>query len=242
MDTSIGKDSQISSRLIARLNLNNRVKLLGGAFLIGLAALLIFRPILFPPAGVPLYPWASDTLGHMLKVDYLGENLTQGIFNPRLLPDWYMGMQFMRYYPPLPYFLIAGLQFVFPASFAAANWFIMLCALAGGLSWLLFRRWIGLLPTIAGGILFLYLPDNLRVALAEGNLPRVLAVALLPVMVYLLLRSIGESGTIWHRSGLALCFMALVLSHAMMPAIYAVCCGLIIALIWLKRTTPYRPA
>lgn len=80
MDTSIGKDSQISSRTIARLNLNNRVKLLGGAFLIGLAALLIFRPILFPPAGVPLNPWASDTLGHMLKVDYLGEHLTQGIF------------------------------------------------------------------------------------------------------------------------------------------------------------------
>jgi len=242
MDTSIGKDSQISSRLIAGLNLNNRVKLLGGAFLIGLAALLIFRPILFPPAGVPLNPWASDTLGHMLKVDYLGENLTQGIFNPRVLPDWYMGMQFMRYYPPLPYFLIAGLQFVFPTSFAAANWFIMLCALAGGLSWLLFRRWIGLLPAIAGGILFLYLPDNLRVALAEGNLPRVLAAALLPVMVYLLLRSIGESGTIWHRVGLALCFMALVLSHAMMAAIYAVCCGPIIALIWVKRTTPYRPA
>jgi len=242
MDTSIGKDSQISSRLIARLNLNNRVKLLVGAVLIGVAALLIFRPIRFPPARVPLYPWASDTLGHMLKVDYLGDNLTQGIFNPRVFPDWYMGMQFMRYYPPLPYFLIAGLQFVFPESFAAANWFIMLCALAGGLSWLLFRRWIGLLPAIAGGILFLYLPDNLRVALAEGNLPRVLAAALLPVMVYLLLRSIGENGTIWHRLGLALCFMALVLSHAMMAAIYAACCGLIIALIWVKRTTPYRPA
>lgn len=242
MDTSIGKDNRISSRLIDRLKIKSSVQLLGGAFLIVLAALLVYRAILFPPPGVSLNPWASDTLGHLLKVEYLSENLAQGILFPRVFPDWYMGMQFMRYYPPLPYFILVALQFVTPDSFAAANWFIMLCALAGGLSWLLFRRWIGLIPAILGGILFLFLPDNLRVALAEGNLPRVLAIALLPCVVYLLLRSIGEAGTIWHRLGLAVSFMVLVLSHAMMAAIYAMCCGLIIVFIWVKRTAPMKPA
>ena len=151
MDTSISKDSQSSSIFFTKLKVNSSVKLLGGVLLIGLAALFVFRAILFPPAGEILNPWASDTMGHLLKVEYLGENLSQGNLYPKVFPEWYMGMQFMRYYPPLPYFLLVGLQLFSPNSFAAANWFIMLCALAGGLSWLLFRRWIGLLPAILGG-------------------------------------------------------------------------------------------
>jgi uncharacterized membrane protein len=237
MDTSLGNQTQVNRKFITNLDINNTIKLLGGAFLIILAALVIYRDILFQPIGASLTPWGSDTMGHLLKVEYLRENLGQGIVFPKLLPDWYMGMQFMRYYPPLPYFLLVGLQYFVPNAMAAANWFIMLCALAGGLSWLFFRRWIGLLPAICGGILFLFLPDNLRVALAEGNLPRTLATALLPLMVFLLLSSIEESGTIWHRIGLALCFMMLVLTHVMMAAIYAVCCGLLITLIWVKQTS-----
>ena len=219
------------------MNISRSIKVIGAAFIIGFAALLIYRLILFPPAGSSLYPWASDTQGHLLKVEYLGENLNQGILSPQILPDWYMGMQFMRYYPPLPYYLLVGLEFFTPNSIYTANWFIMLCALAGGLSWLLYRRWIGLFPALLGGILFLFLPDNVRVAMSDGNLPRVLATALLPITIYLFLRTLEETGTIWHRIGLALCFALIVLSHAMMAAIFAVCCGLIVLLILLKRTT-----
>ena len=224
------------------MNFKNWFKVSGAILLIICAALLIYRAILFPPVGSPLYPWASDTQGHLHKVEYLRGNLDQGIFSPQILPNWYMGMQFMRYYPPLPYYLLVILQFLTLNSISAANWFIMLCALGGGLSWLLYRRWIGLLPAMLGGILFLFLPDNIRVAMAEGNLPRVLATALLPLTIYLLLRSLEKTGTLWHRFGLALCFAVVVLSHAMMAAIYAVCCGLILLFVWLKRTTTLQGA
>ena len=219
------------------MNIRYWLKITGAILIIICAALLIYRTILFPPAGAQLYPWASDTQGHLLKVEYLRGNLDQGILSPGILPDWYMGMQFMRYYPPLPYYLLVILQYFTLNSISAANWFIMLCALGGGLSWLLYRRWIGLLPALLGGVLFLFLPDNIRVAMAEGNLPRVLATALLPLTVYLLLRSLEKTGTLWHRFGLALCFAVIVLSHAMMAAIFAVCCGLIALLIWLKQST-----
>ena len=242
MDTPLGTETGFVNRLFSKLKLNSAVQLAGGVFLIVLAALLVFRVILFPPAGVSLNPWASDTMGHLLKVEYLSESLRQGFFYPKVFPDWYMGMQFMRYYPPLPYFMLAGLQQVTPKMVLAANWFIAVCALAGSLSWLFFRRWIGLLPAVLGGILFLFLPDNLRVGFAEGNLPRVLATALLPVVIYLLLRSLEKTGTTWHRLGLGLCFAAIVLSHAMMAAIYALCCGLIIAFIWVKNTGYVRQA
>jgi uncharacterized membrane protein len=225
-----------------KVNFKNWFKVAGAILLIICAALLIYRAILFPPMGSSLYPWASDTQGHLHKVEYLRGNLDQGIFSPQILPNWYMGMQFMRYYPPLPYYLLVLLHYLTLNSISAANWFIMLCALGGGLSWLLYRRWIGLLPAMLGGILFLFLPDNIRVAMAEGNLPRVLATALLPLTIYLLLRSLEKTGTIWHRFGLALCFAVVVLSHAMMAAIYAVCCGLILLFVWLKRTTTLQRA
>ena len=208
------------------------IKIAGGIFAIGFVACFVYWGVLYPPAIEPLYPWASDTLGHVLKVDYLGDNLDQGISYPDILPDWYMGQQMMRYHPPLPYYLLVVLSAFLPSSVSAANWFIVLCAFVGGLSWLLYRRWIGLLPAILGGILFLFLPDNLRVAFAEGNLPRVLATAIMPVLVYFLLRSLEGSGSIWHRVGLALCFTLVVLSHAMMAAIFAIFCTLLVIMLW----------
>ncbi|HWQ15169.1 MAG TPA: 6-pyruvoyl-tetrahydropterin synthase-related protein, partial [Roseiflexaceae bacterium] len=90
-----------------------------------------------------------------------------------------------------------------------------------------YRRWLGLGPATLGGGLFIVLPDNLRVALAEGNLPRTLATALLPLAVFLLLRALEPDGAPRHRAGLAMCLALIVLCHAMMAAIYAVCCALV---------------
>lgn len=224
------------------MNVGDRPRFIVSVLFVALAALLAYRGILFPPAGDPAYPWASDTLGHVLKVEYLQQNAARGIFYPHLFPAWYLGIQMLRYYPPLPYYLLLGLAWIIGDPVTAVNWFIALCALAGGLAWLPFRRWLGWLPAAAGGALYTFLPDNVRIALAEGNLPRVLTVVLLPLAVYFLLRALEESGTRWHRLGLALCFAALVLSHAMIAAIYAVCCALLIGLCWLARATAWRRA
>ncbi|MBU0492720.1 MAG: hypothetical protein KKA73_07930 [Chloroflexi bacterium] len=212
------------------------------ALLIALVALFAYRGILFAPAGEPAYPWASDTLGHVLKAEYLQQNLAQGVLYPDFFPDWYMGLQMLRYYPPLPYYLLVALAYVTNNAVTAANWLIALCALAGGLAWLPYRRWMGWAPAVAGGALYIFLPDNVRVALAEGNLPRVLATALLPLAVYCLLRTLEDTGGIRHRLGLALCLAAVVLCHAMMAAIYAVCLALLAGLCWLARTTSLRRA
>jgi uncharacterized membrane protein len=99
----------------------------------------------------------------------------------------------------------------------------MLCALVGGQSWLLYRRWVGLPMAALGGALFMILPDNLRVGLAEGNLPRALATALLPAAFYALLRALEPDGRRRHLLALTGIFATLVMCHAMMAAIYAVC-------------------
>lgn len=219
-----------------------RKHLLIAAALLCLLAIAIFFPLL-GPGGAGRYPWGSDTLGHVLKSEYLGERLRAGALFPELMPDWYMGTQVLRYYPPLPYYLLVAIGWPLGDAVVAASWMLMLCALLGGLSWLPYRRWIGLWPAALGGALFMLLPDNLRVGLAEGNLPRALATALLPAAVYALLRALGPDGRRRHLLALSAIFAALVMSHAMMAAIYGVL-AFALALLWAiaDQSTPARAA
>lgn len=189
-----------------------------------------------------LYPWGSDTLGHALKVEYFLQELAKGHLYPDLLPAWYLGLQMLRYHPPLPYYLLAGLTVVLGNSIRAVNLFIVLCAWAGGASWMLFRRWIGWWPALVGGLLFVILPDNVRVALAEGNLPRVLATALLPLTFYCLLASLRPDAGRLPRVGLVLGFTTLTLSHVMMAAIYAACLSSWVLAAWGWRRAGLRQA
>ncbi|MBN1580845.1 MAG: hypothetical protein JXA89_09100 [Anaerolineae bacterium] len=219
----------------AKATLVQCAQTVGSIALIALVTLYVYRHILFPPAGIQLYPWASDTLGHVIKAEYLAQQVAEGHYYPDLFPGWYVGVQMLRYYPPLPYYLLIAIDALTGNSIAAANWFIAVCALGGGLSWLLYRRWLGWLPATIGGALYAFLPDNVRVALAEGNLPRTLAMALLPLAVYFLLRGLEPDGKYRHRLMLSLCFATIVLCHAMMAAIYAACCALLALLYWAWR-------
>ncbi len=207
---------------------------------ITLATAGLYYKTLFRSDG--LYPWASDGLSHVMKAAYVQDELAQGVIFPEFFPDWYFGAQVLRYYPPLPYYALVtlgeGLGIPLPN---ATAWLIALCAWFGGLSWLLYRRWIGWLPATLGGTLFLMLPDNLRVAFAEGNYPRVLTTALIPLLVYLALRSLEEDSPWWAQAGMVLGMAVTVLNHAMLAAIHAVAITLLVFGLWLgKKTTIWR--
>lgn len=211
-----------------------------GLLLVGAASASMYAPLLNPTAGQALFPWASDTLGHVLKVQYLQQQTAQGIWYPNLMPQWYMGLQVFRYHAPLPYYILWVLADVVGDAVLTANLFIVLCAFLGGVSWLLFRRWVGWAPAIAGGVLYTVLPDNVRVGLAEGNLPRVLAAALLPLWTYLLLCSVEGPRRPWYRLGLALSTSVIVLTHAMMAAIFTIGGAVLVLWLWLFGKTHMR--
>jgi uncharacterized membrane protein len=206
---------------------------LGFGIFLCVLTIWLYREILFAPAG--MIPWGSDTLGHVLKAEYLRRSIENGIYYPNIFPGWYMGLQMLRYHPPLPYYLLVLIFGLTTDMVKASAWFIALSAFGGGLTWVLYRRWLGWLPALLGGVLFLFLPDNLRVALAEGNLPRVLATALFPLAVYFVLRLLDTPRRPFFILALAVTFTLILLSHAMMAAIYAVCCALLVILLWLFR-------
>ncbi len=212
----------------------SRLRLLLAAAIIVAVAVVVYRQVVFPPDPAVRYPWSSDTWGHLIKAEYLLEQVRQGHWYPDLFPYWYSGQQMLRYYAPLPYYILMALLLVTGDVFTAGNWFLFLAALAGGLSMLLFARWHGLGWATVGGVLLVLLPDNLRVAFAEGNLPRVLAAALLPAAFYFLLDLLSSSRPrAYSFLGLAGLVSLIVLSHAMMGAIFSACMVLFALVYWV---------
>jgi len=203
------------------------------AVIITAAALLLFWGLLFPRDPEVIYPWSSDAWGHLIKAEYLQEQIELGNYYPDLFPAWYSGQQMLRYYAPLPYYALVGILDLTGDIWAAGNLFMVLCALLGSLSFLLFARRIGLFWAVAAGILFLMLPDNLRVMFAEGNLPRVLATGLLPLAFFFLLNLVERGGRRRDFVGVVVVMGLVVLSHAMMAAIFVLGLGMYVVVYWL---------
>jgi len=201
--------------------------------------LWFFSPLILLALTIPVYapilfssglPWGSDTLGHLMKVTYLDQQVRAGNFYPNIFPGWYLGIHLFRYYPPLPYYLLLPLYWL--SGLAAASQFTAACAWLGSLAVLLFSRWLGRPAAFLAAALFLIAPDHLRVALAEGNLPRALATAFFPLTLYFLLRLLESPARRWQIL-LALAFTLTVLTHAMLAAIAAVTLGLVAVLAWI---------
>ncbi len=220
---------------------NDWLLFLVGILWITLATAAIYSKVLSHTNG--LYPWASDGLSHVMKAAYVQEEFSQGVIYPEFFPYWYFGAQVLRYYPPLPYYAIVLLSALFQTSLiGGTSWLIALCAWIGGLSWLLYHRWIGWTAAIGGGTLFLFLPDNIRVAFAEGNYPRMVTTALIPLLIYFVLRIQEDDSPLWSQAGLIISMALVVLSHAMLAAIYAVTITIFVGILWLGKATTLRRA
>jgi uncharacterized membrane protein len=237
----ISGGKSIASLFENQTSLNQNLLWGGTGFLvIILFGLWQYRQILFIPNLNELYPWGNDALNHVMKMVDLRENIANGVFYPEFFPNWYLGVQLLRYYPPVSYYLLAGLYMLVGQPTLAVAWFIVLTAIIGGLSWLLFHRWIGRIPAILGGMLFMILQDNVRVALVEGNYPRSVTTAIIPLLGYFLVRLLENEQSVGLKLGLAGVFAIDVLGQPQLAAIYAVCSALIAGLAFIFKQTSWR--
>lgn len=188
------------------------------ALCIAATALLAYLKLLSAPPH-KMYPWGSDTWGHLFKAEFLYAEIKDGRPFPSFFAWWYNGCPLFRYWAPLPYYALVFFRALSGSIFTAANHFIFTCALAGGLSWLVLTPRMGLLPATFCGIIWSIWPDNARVALSEGNLPRALATALLPLLFAFFLKTV-EEGDRRAFLGVALLAQVSVLCHAMIAAVY----------------------
>lgn len=84
------------------------------------------------------------------------------------------------------------------------------------------------------------LPDNIRVAMAEGNLPRVLATAFLPITFYFFLSILTDGPSRLRFAALAILSMVVILCHAMMGAIFVACFTLVAIVYWFTARARAR--
>ena len=209
-----------------------------GILLITVCGVALYSGVLFSKTGVP---WGSDTFGHIYRFEFLRQSLEEGILSPDFFPDWYLGIQLFRYYPPILYYGLAWFSSIIGNPIQTAFWGLFLIGWLGSLSWLLLHRWLGWIPTILGGILYYLLPDLIRVGFAEGNLLRHLANALLPLLFFFVLNLLEEGRRRnWMQVGLGLVLAVMVLSHPMMTAISGVVVALLLIGAFLVKKITFQ--
>ncbi len=140
------------------------------------------------------YPQGSDTFCHLYRADLLLKNIQMGNWFPLYDSTWYNGVEIMRYWGPLPLYLLAGLEWSIGTNILDAYILLLgVLLLIGGCGWLLwgvrYKR-IGLSVII--GLLWFFLPENMRIVILEGNLPRGVINALLPFFFYFIWMVMAE--------------------------------------------------
>jgi 6-pyruvoyl tetrahydropterin synthase-like protein len=217
------------SKTISGINI---IKFSIAVFIIAGAASWVYWPLLGASLN-QVFPWGFDTWGHLIRAEYLWQQIIDGNYYPLFIPDWYNGCQPLGYFALLPYYAIAFINSFTPNIFVAGNYYIFAVALLGSLSCLLFARKIGLWPAVALGIIWVIWPDNLRIALAQGDLPRFWATALLPLFCFTFVKILEDKGNKWALSALILTTHVLILSHASIAIVFIISIFLFGFFLWI---------
>lgn len=225
----LGQRERVPSRLHA-------VAPLLSALVILVFVAATYRALLLARPGTA-FPFGCDTWGHLFKADYLSRQIGAGNSWPTLVPWWYNGLELFRHWPPLPIYVLVGLQRLTGDIFVAGAWLVPLAAAVGGLSWLLYARRLGWLAALAAGLAWAVWPDNVWVGLFDGNLPRVIATALLPLAFLTFLDSLEMKHWPWSGLGFVILLQLIILSHAMVGAMVCVAFGAFCLLYWLSYGT-----
>lgn len=159
------------------------------------------------------YPTGADTMCHVYKGDSLYQSIGQGDIYPLYDRFWYNGVQMMRYWAPLPVYVLALCQmFVGGSALQGYLLYVAMIFFTGALVWLC----LGIhnnRPVLGAfmGALWFFLPNNLFALFVEGNLPRSLSMVLLPVFMYLVYETMKDKDfrrlkwIILVFTGIALC-------------------------------------
>ncbi len=162
-----------------------------------------------------IYPSGSDTFCHIYKGDVLYRAIREGEWYPLYDPMWYNGVEMLRYWAPLPVYVLAFCQFLGGGDpLQGYLIFVGVIVFFGGLAF----AYVGLRlkrPFIGAffGLLWFFIPNNLYALFAEGNLPRSLSMIFLPLFVYeaeSYLKEGEKSRLLWT----ALYFVLIVLCHS----------------------------
>lgn len=161
-----------------------------------------------------IYPSGSDTMCHIYKGDILYKEILKGNFYPLIDPMWYNGVEMMRYWAPLPVYVLALCEALTGGNmFYGYLLFVGCVFFFGAVVWL----WIGnrhdrMRLGAFIGVLWFFMPNNLYALFVEGNLPRALCMIFLPWLLEQVYLYLTEKN--WRNLlGIIGCFIPMTLCH-----------------------------
>lgn len=184
----------------------------------------------------------ADIYGHLYKTDLLFNNIKDGNFFTLYDSQWYNGIQMFRYWPPLSYYILAGIQYICGGNIEFAYViFVGISYVISGYAWLLFgvsenKKIIGLFCAI----FYWFLPDNLRILFCEGNLPRIMFIVLLPYLLFFIWKFVHHKKN-YYIIPIILFSTICVFTHLMMSAIIGIGLTLFLFIYFLTTKDFKRP-
>jgi Predicted integral membrane protein len=165
----------------------------------------------------------NDAWGHIFKSNLMYQNLIEGNYYPLFTKYWYNGIQPYRYWAPLPYYILAGLQYLAGGNIASSYYlFAGLSFFTGGLGWLLWGLSSGRMKLCTFiALLWFFLPENIRVFFCEGNVPRMVTAIFIPYLLYFMWLFV-EKQKRWAAFFITLFTAAIALSHLMISAMMGI--------------------
>ncbi len=188
IELNIDSENSIKKPTIKQIFLKN-LKFIGGLILFVLISIGIMCSIKISGN----YPQGSDTLCHIYRADVLLNNIIDGNWYPLYDNMWYNGVEIMRYWAPAPLYILAGCEVIAGSMLDGYIAFVGLIFLAGAIGWLLIGRKIDRIGlSIFVGIVWFFLPENMRLIILDGNLPRVVINTALPFLLLFVLKLMEE--------------------------------------------------
>lgn len=162
------------------------------SFLAILAALVIY--FTYPTWGTAL-SGGTDFLGHVYKARFLSDTWRDyGIVYPLWSSTWYAGYPFLQLYPPIAYYVMGFVSYLFHNDALSAKVLIVFAYLVS--SWAMYFGVSRLFKNKVAGFLaaaaFVMYPFRTAHGIAGGNLPFMLSVSFAPLMVTTYMKAARE--------------------------------------------------
>lgn len=190
------------------------------------------------PLANPGLPVTSDGLLQPYRLVELDAAIRAGTLYPRWAPNMWLGHGYplFNFYAPLSYYIseafhLAGLDFEMSIK-AVIVLGVLLAALA---AYLLGRHLFGPLGGLLAATAYVYSPHFLTEMYRRGDYPQLLALGILPLVLWGSLRLAEDSQVRWMIA-LALSLAALLLTHSVTAMLFAPVYALwLLVCLWLVR-------
>ncbi len=150
-------------------------------FFIWILIVIIFSGIF--KSGVPP---GSDTLGHLAKVQYLGEHFKSTGSIASWMPYWYSGFPILKYYPPLWYIVSIPVYYIFGNAFKTYNFLVIAWGiLASSVVYFTIKKRINVFSASFAAFLLVIAPFSIRELFMMGGIPRLFSIIFFPICLYL---------------------------------------------------------